>query len=115
MTLLMEGPKQLKIEVDAAFKKRVEDVFERQGTTLKIGVSRLLEFFLAQEPEVQTLLLDQLHGESKPDVVEMILARLKSQQEVGDPVHFDKDVGRSNPPPQSREADPSKRLKSRTR
>lgn len=73
------GKANLKVLIDEATKDRFDAALARQGTTLTVGVSRLIETFLALPEELQAVFLGQLRGKGKDSLVRSLLEGMEKE------------------------------------
>lgn len=83
MNALVDTPPQIKFVVEPEFKDRVTDALERQGTNIKMGVTRILEMFMAQDRSVRALMLKQIEGDDAREFARIILARMAAEDVLG--------------------------------
>lgn len=70
------GRRQVKIRVDSGLEERLKLIFQRQGVTFTEGTLRLFRTFVDAGEELHPLLLDQVRGASRKDLVRAILRRM---------------------------------------
>src|SRR5688500_2188977 len=71
----MAAESQFRVNLDEKLKEAVDAVLERQGTSQRIGVTRLFKWFVDLPPEMHAMILGQVHGEGKQVLAKAVLER----------------------------------------
>jgi len=77
MTWLVSKEEQLKFMVRTDLRERLDEIFPAQGVSMKVGLTRLIEFLAHAPPELRPLLLNQLPGVSRDAVITRMLEEMK--------------------------------------
>jgi hypothetical protein len=70
----------MRIQMDAQSKNRLEKLCEKRGMTQIAMMSRMVNWFLAQDETVQAMVLGSLSEESMGPLARTLLERLVGQQ-----------------------------------
>lgn len=76
MNGVVADEEQLKFFLDRGLRKRLDAVLEQQGLTLKIGMTRLIEFLLDAPEDLHPVVFNQVRGQTRDVVIESIVRRL---------------------------------------
>ncbi len=79
----MPNEAQLRVNVDEKLKDALDAVLARQGTSQKVGLTRLFEWFVALPPEMQALILGQVPGQGSEVLAKAVLERFTKEKGRG--------------------------------
>jgi hypothetical protein len=66
----------INVDIGPELKERLLATLERQATTQKLGIRRIIETFCAMDEGTQALLLRQVRGEDARALARHLLARI---------------------------------------
>lgn len=84
MTSFVPNEEFLKVSLDGDLKSEADKVFERQGTSQREGVSRLLKWFVDQPRDIQALVLGQVDGQGAAVLAKWVLEGIIERANVSD-------------------------------
>jgi hypothetical protein len=81
MTCITMPEEQFRVNIDGKIKESLDAVYERQGTSQKEGTTRLFKWFVALDPELQAMILGQIHGSGRTALIHAIMEKMRGQPE----------------------------------